>query len=324
MTKIERILITSSPISGIRAASKKITLPGFQKLAVYDVFNALMVQIQVHGLNIRAAAISFNFITAIPAITLFLCILVPFVPGSRQVYEQLLLFIKDFTPNSETQRIITQFLNDFFNKKTTGLLSVSFLLVVFTSSNAMMGIIRAFDRSVVEKRKTNFIKKRLRAIRLIITLISLLIGTILISVGQGYIFTKIMHWADIKNETAIALIQNSRWLVILFLFVYAIGYIYKHAPTVTVRSKLFTPGAVMASVLMIIITGLFSYWAQNISSYSKIYGTIGSLIILMLLIFLNSMMLLVGYELNVSIAALTAKEKKKRGEQISIPFSTSH
>ena len=310
MTKIERIFFTSSPIAGIRAASKKISLPGFRGIAVYDVFNALMAQIKVHGLNIRAAAISFNFITAIPAITLFLCILVPFVPGSRQVYDQLLAFVKEFTPNSDTQTIITQFLNDFFNKKTTGLLSVSFLLVLFTSSNAMMGIIRSFDRSVNEKRKTNFIKKRLRAIRLIITLIGLLIGTILISLGQGYIFTKIMQWADIKNEGLIALIQNSRWLIILFLFIYTIGYIYKHAPTAKVKSKLFTPGAVMASVLMITITGLFSYWAQNISTYSKIYGTIGSLIILMLLIFLNSMMLLVGYELNISIAVLAAKEKK--------------
>ncbi len=311
MTKIERLLVTSSPISGIRAFSKKATLPGFKGLAIYDVFNALMVQINRHGLNIRAAAISFNIITAIPAITLFLCILVPFVPGSRQVYDQLLIFVKDFTPNSDTQQILTQFLNDFFNKKTSGLLSIGFLLVVFTSSNAMMGIIRAFDRSVVEKRKTNFIKKRLRAIRLISTLISLLIGTILISVGQGYIFTKIMRWTNIKNPAVINLIQNSRWLIILFLFIYTIGYLYKYAPTAVTKGKLFTPGAVMASVLMITITGLFSYWAQNISTYSKVYGTIGSLIILMLLIFLNSMMLLIGYELNLSIAYLAAQEKMK-------------
>lgn len=314
MTKIERIFVTASPVVGIRNASKKLTLPGFRKLRIFDVFNMLAAQIKQNGLSIRAAAISFNIITAIPAITLFLCILVPYVPGSKQVYEQLLLFIRDFTPDNDTKKALTDFLNDFFNKKTTGLLSFSFILVLFTSSNAMMGIIRTFDRSVVEKRKTNFLKKRLRAIRLIITLVSLLIGTILISVGQGYVFAKIMTWANIKNEALIALIQNSRWLIILFLFIYTIGYIYKHAPTVKLKSRLFTPGAFFASVLMIIITGLFSYWAQNISSYNKIYGSIGSLIILMLLVFLNSMMLLIGYELNVSIAYLDAQREKEEKE----------
>ena len=314
MTKIERLFVKSSPVTGVRALSKKITLPGFKGIAVYDVFNALWEQIKQNGLNIRAAAISFNILLGIPAITLFLCILVPYLPGSKDVYNQIVIFIRDFTPNADTKRILTQFLNDFFNKKTTGLLSIGFLLVVFTSSNAMMGIIRAFDRSLTEKRKTNFIRKRLRAIRLIITLVSLMIGTVLISVGQGYIFTKLMRWANIKNKGVIALIQNSRWLVILFLFVYAIGYIYKHAPTAKTKSRLFTPGAVIASILMIIITSLFSYWAQNISSYNKIYGPIGSLIILMLLIFLNSMMLLVGYELNISISQLSAKEKEKHSK----------
>lgn len=314
MTKIERLFLTASPVAGIRNASKKLTLPGFKQQRIHTVFHVLAAQIKQNGLNIRASAISFNIITAIPAITLFLCILVPYVPGSKQVYEQLLVFIRDFTPDSGTQKTLTDFISDFFNKKTTGLLSFSFILVLFTSSNAMMGIIRAFDRSVYDKRKTNFIKKRLRAIRLIITLVSLLIGTILISVGQGYFFTRIMKWANIKNEAVISLIQNSRWLVILFLFIYTIGYIYKHAPTAKVKSQLFTPGAFFASVLMIIITGLFSYWAQNISSINKIYGSIGSLIILMLLVFLNSMMLLIGYELNVSIAYLDAQRAKEEKE----------
>lgn len=309
MTKLERILITSFPVKQIRELSKKTTLPGFQGHVVYEVFLALLAQVKMHGLNLRAAAISFNIIIAIPAITLFLCILVPYVPGSKQIYLQLLLFIKDFTPSNDTQKILSQFLNDFFNKKTTGLLSIGFLLVVFTSSNAMMGIIRAFDRSLSEKRKTNFIRKRFRAIRLISTLISLLIGTVLISLGQGYIFTKIMKWFNVQNPTVIAIIQNSRWLLIFFIFVYTIGYIYKHAPTAAQKRKLFTPGAAIASVLMIVITSLFSYWAQNISTYNKIYGSIGSLIILMVLIFLNSIMLLVGYELDLSIATLTARQK---------------
>ncbi len=311
MIKLERILTTSGPISSVRGWTKKHTLPGFQGIAIYQVYKALSSQIKQHGLTIRAAAISFNLVMAIPAITLFLCTLVPLLPGSQQVYKEMLYLVTTYTPNLDTQKILVQFLNDFFNNNTTGLVSIGFLLVVFTASNAMMGVIRSFDRSLSEKRKTNFLKKRLRAIRLIITLIGLMIGTILISVGQGYLFGKIMTWLNIQNTTVRAIIQNSRLLVGFFLFVYAIGYIYKHAPSYTIRRKLFTPGAVIAAILMIATTSLFSYWAQNISNYNKVYGSLGSLIIVMLLIFLNSLMLLIGYELNLSIYILAAKRKLK-------------
>ena len=311
MTKLERIIITSFPITFIREWSQRHTLPGFQGLRIYEVVHALAAQVKQHGLNIRAAAISFNLVMAIPAILLFLCTLVPIVPGSKEVYKELLHFVRDFTPNSDTKQVLVQLLNDFFKNNTTGLISIGFLLVVFTASNAMMGVIRAFDRSLAEKRKTNFIKKRLRAIRLISMLIGLIIGTVLISAGQGFMFGKIMSWLHIHNETVRALIQNSRLLVGFFLFVYAIGYIYKYAPSYTIKRKLFTPGAVIAAILMISITSLFSYWAQNISNYNKVYGSIGTLIIVMLLIFLNSLMLLIGYELNLSIYILAARKKIK-------------
>jgi len=311
VTKLERIIITSFPITFIREWSQRHTLPGFQGLRIYEVVHALAAQVKQHGLNIRAAAISFNLVMAIPAILLFLCTLVPIVPGSKEVYKELLHFVRDFTPNSDTKQVLVQLLNDFFKNNTTGLISIGFLLVVFTASNAMMGVIRAFDRSLAEKRKTNFIKKRLRAIRLISMLIGLIIGTVLISAGQGFMFGKIMSWLHIHNETVRALIQNSRLLVGFFLFVYAIGYIYKYAPSYTIKRKLFTPGAVIAAILMISITSLFSYWAQNISNYNKVYGSIGTLIIVMLLIFLNSLMLLIGYELNLSIYILAARKKIK-------------
>lgn len=310
MTKLERIIITSGPVTFVRKWSQQHSLPGFEGIALYEVMHALSVQIKQHGLNIRAAAISFNLVMAIPAITLFLCMLVPLVPGSDEVYNEMLRFVRYYTPNSATKEVLVQLLNDFFNNNTTGLISVGFALVVFTASNAMMGIIRAFDRSLSEKRKTNFLKKRLRAIRLISTLIGLIIGTVLISAGQGYMFGKIMTWLNIHNETVRAIIQNLRLLVGFFLFVYVIGYIYKHAPSYTIKRKLFTPGAILAAVLMIATTSLFSYWAQNISDYNKVYGSIGSLIIIMLLIFLNSLMLLIGYELNLSIYILAARKKR--------------
>jgi membrane protein len=314
LTKFERIIVNSKPITFIRNKSKKTFLPGFNGLCLYDVAIYFFNQIRKHGLNVRAAAISYNFLMAIPALTLFLCTLVPYFPVSKAIYSQLSDFVQDIAPNSDTQKIILGFLDDFFNKPKGGLVSIGFLLVVIYSSNAMMGIIRSFDRSIINKRKTNFIKKRLRAIQLVTILILLLLGTLLISAGQGALFKDTMQWLHIKNTHTKWLIQNLRWIVIIALFYYSIAFIYRYAPTMRDRWRIHTPGTVLSTTLIILLTSLFSVWVQNFSNYNKFYGSIGTLLIIMLLVFLNSLMLLIGYELNISIMYLSmhAEDAKKK------------
>lgn len=313
--KIERIILHSRPITALRERSKKIYLPGFQGLHLYEVYRFFIDQIRREGLNVRAAAISFNIIMAIPAASLFLFTLVPYIPAAKNIHTELLKVILDITPDAATRKAVTNFLDDFFNNPKTGLLSVGFLLALFYASNAMMGIIRSFDRSLVVRAKTNFIKKRLRAMKLTLILVLLVIGTALISAGQGALFTSIMEWLDIKKAGLRALIQNLRWVVIVALFLYAIAFIYKFAPSVHKRWKLLSPGAIFATFLMILATYLFSIWAQNFSTYDKFYGSIGTILMIMLLIFLNSLVLLIGYELNVSISHLKQEAEKRMLEE---------
>ena len=304
MTKLEHIIFTSRPFTFLRNKSKKLIIPGFEGVPLYDVFRFFQQQIKKIGINERAAAISFNFIMAIPAATLFLCTLIPYLPISKQFFSELIKIVNDLTPNKDTQRLIRDFLDDFFNKPKSGLLSIGFILALFYSSNAMIGIIRAFDRSIDDKKSSNFIHKRIRAIRLTLILILLLIGTILISLGQGVLFSSLMKWLHINNGHVKWWIRSLRWVIIIILFLYSIAFIYKYAPSIKKRWKLISPGALFATFLMISTTALFSYWAKNFSNYNKFYGSIGTLLILMLLIFINSLMLLIGYELNVSITYL--------------------
>ena len=245
---------------------------------------------------------------AIPATTLFLCTLIPYLPISKLFSGELIRFVNDLTPNKETQRLMVGFLNDFFHKPKNGLLSLGFIVAIFYSSNAMMGIIRTFDRSVVIKHKANFLQKRMRAIQLTLLLVVLVIGTVLISIGQGELFKNLMGWLHIKNSSTRGLIQNLRWIVIIVLFLYSIAFIYKYAPSVPERWRLLSPGAIFATFLIVLTTWVFSVWAQNFSNYNRFYGSIGTVLILMLLIFINSLILLIGFELNISIAYLN-KEK---------------
>src|SRR5690349_24505349 len=131
---------------------------------------------------------------AIPAASIFLFTLAPYIPGAKNLHAELLRVILDITPNTDARKFVTTFLDDFFNKPKAGLLSIGFVLAMFYASNAMMGIIRSFDRSLVVRFRTNFISKRLRAIKLTIIMVLLIIGTTIISVGQGFLFNKIMEW----------------------------------------------------------------------------------------------------------------------------------
>jgi len=263
------------------------------------------------GLSERAATISFNFVMAIPAATIFLFTLVPYLPISKDIYRELLRFVRDLTPNQQTQQLVMGFLDDFFNSRKKGLLSVGFLLAVFYSSNAMMGIIRTFDRSVIAPHRSGFLHKRLRALALITIIILITIGTSLISLGQGHLFPIVLKWLNIKNVHTKVWIQNLRWVIIVVLFLYSVAFIYKYAPSVKKRWRLLSPGAVFATFLIVITTWLFAVWAQNFSNYNKFYGSIGTLLMIMMLIFVNSFILLIGFELNISIHSLKAEADEK-------------
>ena len=310
MTKFERILNNSFPVVLVRKKSKRIIIPGFEGLCLYDVFIFFVRQIKKEGLNVRAAAISFNVLAAIPAATLFICTLIPFFPVSHQFFNELVKVVSDLTPNKATQKLMVSFLDDFFNKEKTGLLSIGLAITLFYSSNAMMQIIRSFDRSVVDKFKSNFINKRLRALKLTLIMVLLMIGTVLILMGQGVLFIYIMKSAHITSKGARTIIADLRWLIIVLLFFYSIAFIYKYAPSVRDRWKLHSAGAFFATFLIVLATWLFSKWTQNFSNYNKFYGSIGTILILMLLVFINSLIVLIGFELNISITYL--KKEKNR------------
>ncbi len=320
MTKFENFIVTHQPFKFLIKRSKTLILPGFSGLCLYDVARFFGKQVTRIGIRDRAAAIAFNFIMALPAGAIFLFTLIPYFPIARNLQDELFKFIEDVMPNSESRTLIMTTMLDLFNKPKTGLLSVGFILALYYSSNAMLGIIRTFDASLLTKRKRNFLHRRLRAIKLTLVLILLLIATMLLSLGQGNLFTTFLNWLGVSKTEKNFWTDLLRWIIVIVLFLFSIAYIYKYAPSVYKRWRLISPGAIFATFLIVLTTWVFSIWAQNFSSYNRVYGSIGALLIVMLLIFINSLMLLIGYELNVSISYLKSKnEDKKFGEIIDNP-----
>lgn len=311
MRKIERIIITTKPIAFLIHQSKRISIPGFQGLPLFDVWKFFFSQTKRVGLNERAAAISFNLIMAIPAACIFIFTLVPYIPFvSKNFNTKLLELTKSITPNPDTYLFVKNFLDDFFNTPRSGLLSFGFLLVIFYSSNAMMGVIRAFDKSIEAERKY-FLHQRVRAIQITVILIVLVIISILLLIGQDQLAILFKKLFSMKRKAKIPWWNTVRWSIIVMLIFYGISFIYKYAPSLNKRWKLISPGSLLATFLIVATSIIFSYWVNNFSNYNKVYGSIGTVIIIMTLIYFNSLILLIGYELNVSIMQLILQAEKR-------------
>ncbi|GAC1443425.1 MAG: YihY/virulence factor BrkB family protein [Sediminibacterium sp.] len=312
MTKLERFIVRSAPFAFLSRKSKTWIIPGFRGLPLYDVVKFFFGQINKVGLNERAAAISFNLIMALPAGLIFLFSLIPYLPLSAKFQGQLLRLMRDISPTSETAKFIVPVINDLF-KKQLGVFSFGFVLVLFYASNAMIGVIRTFDKSIKEH-KGFFLHKRWRAIRLTTILILVLIASVLILLGQQ----QLKGLFSIKRGTNLAWWNGVRWCVIVCLLFYSIAFIYKFAPSVKKRWSLVSPGSLLATSLMMITAILFSYWVTNFASYNKVYGSIGTVLIIMLLVYINSLILIIGFELNVSITYLTREAEERKLKERAI------
>jgi membrane protein len=317
LTKLERIILQTRPVAFIIHKSKQIVLPGFYGVPLYDAFRFFLKQIKRVGLNERASAISFNFIMAIPAACICVFTLVPYLPVSKQFTAELLRLTRDLTPNQNTYNFVNTFLEDFLNTERGGLLSFTFLLVIFYASNAMLTVMRTFDKSIYQYAKQeSFIKKRWRAIKLTVIVLGLMIGVILVLIGQSMLFDLMLKWLNIKGSGVIWA-KVLRWIITITLFFYGIALIYKFAPSVKKRWSTLSPGSILATFLTILTTYLFSFWVNNFGDYNKVYGSIGTVLILMFLIYINSLILLIGFELNVSITYLKAEADERRQKEMA-------
>lgn len=312
--KIENSINNWKWVQRVIHRSKHILLPGFHKLPLYDVVVFFLQQIKKVGLTDRASSISFNFLLAIPAGTIFLCTLIPYLPIAKQVTEQLLGLVKDYTINENTYVLIKSFLDDFLTEERTGLLSLGFFLVIYYASNAMMGIMQTFDKSLIYSRRRNFLQRRWTAIRLTILLMIFFLVSIMLLAAQGPVLNWLLKILHLKNTLLAQVFPIIRWIILIALVYYSIAFIYKYAPAVHKRWKLSSAGTNFATILILLTTFLFSFWVNRFGNFNKVYGSIGTILIIMVLVYFNSLVLLVGYELNVSIHSLKhqADERAKR------------
>jgi len=307
---VERIISNSPPIRFLSEKSKKIILPGFDGVPLYDVIMFFKEQVRRVGLTERASAISYNFIMSIPPSCLFLFTLIPQLPFIRrgQVKRQLHSIIRDIIPADTYNKGIISFVDSFFKDDHIALLSFGFLLLIFFASNGMMGLMRSFNKNYIGFEKRTGLSARIVAIKLTIIIMGLILGCVLLLILQS----AVLKMLGIRSVFVLNVIGVFRWLFLISLIFYAIAFIYKYAPAIQKRWKLLSPGAILATFLSILTTLGFSLFVNNFGKYNALYGSIGTIIVLMIIIYINSLVLLIGYELNVSIHSIKAMSVERQ------------
>ena len=298
--------------------AKTHSLPGFFKVPIFDVVVFVLQELKRYDLMTRANAIAFSFFLSLfPAlIALFTMLpwlkryLLTYLPGNQDFNAVLQQEISQLMPGVAGERLF-QFVFDITNNPRFGLLSFGFILTLYFSSNGMLALMRGFEKSYEGTfKKMHFVEKRLIATMLTMQLGFLLISAVaFIILGQWLIAYLSSIWG--MDTLSRVLLGGTRWLVILVLFYLVISLIYRYGAPVREKFRIFTPGATLATFLGILSSLVFSYYVDVTQTYNKLYGTIGTIIVLMLWIQINAFVLLIGFELNASIAVNRDLKKQR-------------
>jgi membrane protein len=303
MIDVEKIILSSKPVRWVIHKSKSLVLPGFDRAPLYDVIVFFLKETAKESLTERAAAISFNFLLAIPPFFIFLFTLVPFIP-LQNVEPTLYDLAESLTPNYNSYIIVRDMIHDFLYTQRNTLLSFAFILSFYYSSNGVMGMLRSFDKLLPGFTQRTWWQTRLTALMLTIFLVVLLLVTVALIIMQGAILKMILQKLNIADAVSQFSIGLVRWALIVLLFFSIISVIYRWGPATKKKWKFISAGSTFASISMVVVTLGFSFWVTNFAQYNQIYGSIGTILVLMLVVYFNSFILLIGFELNTSISTL--------------------
>ena len=296
MLKWEYLILRSKHAMAAKTWLKNIHPKGFQGISLYDSLNFFRKEIFSAKFNDRASSVSFKFIMAIPPSLLLFFTLIPYLPIDN-IDKTITDIIALITPSPSTQKAINKIITDFYKHKKNTLLSFSLILTLYYSSNGMLGLMRQFNRALPGFKKRNMVKRRSMAIALTGLLMLSVIITAAFFIFQAWVIKNIGAKAIQKNW----IIQSVSYLIIAGMIFLTVCAVYRFGPAVKRRWKWVTPGSIVATTLIIITTLLLNWVVNNLVNYDKIYGSISTLIVFILWIFYNAQILLIGFELNVSI-----------------------
>ncbi|MBU0487681.1 MAG: YihY/virulence factor BrkB family protein [Bacteroidetes bacterium] len=282
-------------------------LPIFQKLSLLQVARMLKEKLSQSALTTRASAISFNFFIALFPGIIFFFTLIPYIP-IENFQATLMGILSGILPESAYQAA-AQTLEDIITRQQGGLLSFGFVFALFFASNGFNSMMKAFNATKHTLDMRRPILRRWIALQLVIYISVLIIAAISLVIftkwGVGYLLENKI----VTQGITIVLLQILKWIILVGMCISAISVIYYLAPAGKHKYRFFSAGAAITTLLGILASIGFNFYIGNFAKYNVLYGSIGTLIIILMWIYFMSLILLAGFEINNAI--ISGKEKQK-------------
>tara|TARA_R110002072_G_scaffold23949_2_gene81909 strand:- start:17155 stop:18078 length:924 start_codon:yes stop_codon:yes gene_type:complete len=284
---------------------KRVILPGFNGLSLYDLLEIYINGIIKGTFGSRASSIAYSFFVALFPFLLFILNLIPYVPVEG-FQTRFLVFIESLLP-PQTTEFFYPVIADIAVNPRGGLLSLVFLLSILFAANGVNAIFSAFEYSFHVTINRGFFRQYFVALVVSIILALLLLTTVVVIFYGEYIINSLKGSHYLTNDVFwISFLQIT---VFIFMIYIIIATLYYFGTKEGKESRFFSIGAVVTTLLFLLTTYFFGIYINDFSSYNELYGSIGALLIMMLYIWINANLLLLGFELNISLQRLKDKPK---------------
>lgn len=275
---------------------KHIVLPGFDGMPFYEIAVFFKEGLKKGYISTRASSLSFKFFLALFPAIIFLFTLIPFIPIPN-FQEELLNILVEVLP-SNVYEVTEATLKDLITNPRGGLLSFGFLFALFFAINGIDAMFHAFNESVHIESKASWGRRKLNALLVLLIIMLLIIVAIGLLIGSQFVITDFL---ENRDTVSAFFVQLGKWLIIISLYFFNFSFIYYLGSHKSHRWRFISAGSTLATLLSLFLSLGFSYYVNNFGQYNKLYGSLGTLIVVLVWIYVNSMVLLIGFELNISI-----------------------
>lgn len=288
--------------------AEHVSLPFFDGVPLYDVTLFFWRSIVNGSITTRASAIAFSFFIAFFPGVLFLFTLIPYIP-IENFQDELYRIIREMLPEG-TFVVVEDTIADILKNPRGGLLSLGFFMALIFSTNGLASMMSAFDATVHSINRRSWLSQRIAAVFLLGILAVLITLAVALLTGGEIALNYLKENDILRDSFTILLLNFGRWIVIVLLLFFANSFLYYMAPAKKTKWRFISAGSTLSTILSVVALSGFTYYINNFSQYNKLYGSIGTLLIILFLMYIMSLILLIGFELNASIYQAHAEKEE--------------
>lgn len=283
---------------------------------LYDVIRIFIQQLKKDDITERAGSMAFSYTIALFPLLLFLLNLVPYLQDFFPVVttENIFAFVQTIIPGGIYDNISST-LMDIVSKPRQSLLSFGFFFALFASTQGVMSMMMSFNSVYKTRENRGFLKSRIIAVSIVFALVLTIFTASTVMILGSLLIDALDELQVFNSNFMIFLFNTFKFLILLFVFYITSAFIFRLAPAVHDKWHFFSVGAQLSGLLITVAFYGFIFYLDNFASYNKLYGSIGTLIALMLWLYITSLIVLVCFEVNVSFDLAEERQRERENRR---------